>query len=433
MNEMGEWELKNFKFELDYVREQFPCLCKTVNGYPAAFLDGPGGTQVPRSVVDRINDYLYYRNANSHGCFVTSVESDLIVYQAREAMADFLNCDPKEVSFGASSSTNNFMLAFAFLRDMKPGDEIIITELDHEGNRSPWRTLEEFGMVIKNVKLNPETFTLDLDDYKAKLSAKTKLVAVNWASNATGTITDVKTFIKLAHEVGARTVVDAVHYALHKTIDVRDIDTDFLVCSAYKFFGPHMGVLYTKAETGKTINTVRVMADDNAEIPYKFETGTLAMELTAGVTAAVDFIADMGRKHEQYFEDELIGLSGRRRLVVAGIKAIDAYEEPLAQKLRNELSSIEGVKVYSAPEGTPKTSTVSFTIKGAHANDVAKHLAERGIFVWDGDFYAIHIVNHVLKLTEQGGLVRIGLAPYNTPAEIDRTIEAVKDFCNNMK
>ena len=421
--------MENFKFDLDFVREQFPALSKTVNGYPAAFLDGPGGTQVPRSVVEKINDYLYYHNANSHGVFKTSKESDSGYWKAKETLADFLNCNAEEIAFGANSSTNNFMLAMGLLRGMKPGDEVIITDIDHEGNRSPWRTLEDFGIVVKSVKVSPETYMLDLEDYKSKLSSRTKVVAVNWASNATGTITDVKTFVRLAHEVGAVTVVDAVHYALHRSIDVKDIDTDFLICSAYKFFGPHLGVLYAKESVGIKVKTVRVMADDNKEMPWKFETGTPAMELAAGAAAAVEFIAGIGKKHEQYFMDQLEGLSGRRRMVVAGINAIEAYEEPLAYKLRTELAAIDRVKVYSSPEGNPKTSTVSFTVDGANANDVARFLAERGLFVWDGDFYAIHIVNHVLKLTEQGGLVRIGLAPYNTSDEIERTIQAVKDFC----
>lgn len=420
-----------FKFNLDYVREQFPALSKTVNGFPAAFLDGPGGTQVPRSVVEKINEYLYYTNANHGGVFLTSVQSDASYLAARKALADFLGCEAREVAFGASSSTNNFMLAFGLLRSiLKPGDEIIITEIDHEGNRSPWRTLEDFGIVIKNIRLNPETYVLDLDDYKSKLSSKTKVVAVNWASNATGTISDVKTIIKMAHEVGAVTVVDAVHYALHRPIDVRDIDTDFLICSAYKFFGPHLGVLYAKASVGEKIKTVRVMADDNTEIPWKFETGTPAMELAAGAAAAVDFIAGIGEKHEQFFTHELGALSGRRRLVVAGIMALEAYEEPLAEKLRNGLAAINGVKVYSPAKDVPKTSTVSFTVAGANANEVAQYLAEKGLFVWDGDFYAIHIVNEVLKLRDQGGLVRIGLAPYNTEDEIDRTLKAVKEFCS---
>ena len=426
--------MQDFKFNLDYVREQFPALSKTVNGYPAAFLDGPGGTQVPRSVVEKINEYLYYHNANSHGVFITSVQSDASYWAAKEALADFLNCEAREVAFGASSSTNNFLLAFGLLRSiLKPGDEIIITEIDHEGNRSPWRTLEDFGIKIKNIRLDPDTYVLDLEDYKSKLSDRTKVVAVNWASNATGTISDVKTIIRMAHEAGAVTVVDAVHYALHRSIDVKDIDTDFLICSAYKFFGPHLGVLYAKAETGEKIKTVRVIADDNTDMPWKFETGTPAMELAAGAAAAVEFIAGIGKEHEQFFEKELSGLSGRRRLVVAGIKAIEAYEEPLAEKLRSELAAIEGVKVYSPPKDVPKTSTVSFTVKGANSNDAARFLAERGLFVWDGDFYAIHIVNEVLKLTGQGGLVRIGLAPHNTEDEIDRTIKAVKDFCAGLK
>lgn len=425
--------MKDFKFNLDYVREQFPALCKTVNGYPAAFLDGPGGTQVPRSVVEKINEYLYYHNANSHGVFLTSVQSDASYWAAKEALADFLNCTPEEVAFGASSSTNNFLLAFGLLRTiLKPGDEIIITEIDHEGNRSPWRTLEDFGMIIKNVKVDPKTYVLDLDDYKSKLSEKTKVVAVNWASNATGTITDVKTIISMAHGMGALTVVDAVHYALHRSIDVRDIDTDFLICSSYKFFGPHLGVLYAKAEIGEKIRTVRVIADDNTEMPWKFETGTPAMELAAGAAAAVDFIAGIGKEHEQFFEDELGSMEGRRRLVVAGIMAIEAYEEPLAEKLRSGLAAIDGVKVYSPPADVPKTSTVSFTIDGADSNDVAKYMADRGLFVWDGDFYAIHIVNEVLKLADKGGLVRIGLAPYNTEDEVDRTIQAVKAFCSGL-
>jgi cysteine desulfurase family protein, VC1184 subfamily len=423
--------MKNFEFNVDAVREQFPCLSKTVNGHPAAFLDGPGGSQVPRCVVEKINDYLYYHNANAHGAFVTSRESDQLFWDARTAVADFLNCEPREVAFGANSSSNNFKLAFGLLRDMQPGDEVIVTEIDHEGNRSPWRMLEEHGMVVKCVKVDPVTRTLDVEDYKRKLSAKTKIVAVNWASNATGTVTDVKTFVRLAHEAGAYTIVDAVHYAPHKPIDVRDIDTDFLVCSAYKFFGPHIGILYAKASVGEKINPIRVMANDNTEIPDKFETGTLAMELASGAAAAVDFIADIGRLHEQYFEEELKGLSGRRRLVVAGMLAIEAYEEPMAKKLRTELAGIDGVDVYGPPEGTPRTSTVSIHVKGAHSRDVAKYLGQRGIFVWDGDFYAIHIVNNVFRLEEQGGLVRIGLAPYNTIEEIEKTIQAIRDFCRS--
>lgn len=422
--------MKNFKFDIDYVREQFPCLCKTVNGLPAAFLDGPGGSQVPKLVVDRIADYMFYRNANGHGCFKTSLETMDLQQEARETVAAFFNCKPEEVAFGESSSTNNFKLVLALARDMKPGDEAIITDIDHESNRSPLRTLEERGIVVKSVKIDLNTYTLDLEDYKSKLSDKTKVVAINWASNATGTVTDVKTMIKMAHEVGALTIIDAVHYAPHKVMDVKDIDTDFLVCSAYKFFGPHMGVLYAKGEVLEKVRTIRVLADDNMEIPEKFETGTPNYESICGIAGAVDFIADLGLKHERYFPEELAGLTGKRRAIVAGMLAIDAYEEPMATKLRAELRKIEGLTLYGPPEGHNRTSTVTFTIAGKNSHDIAEFMAERGLFVWDGDFYAIEITNHVLKLADQGGLLRVGLAPYNTMEDIDRTIQAVKDFVN---
>ena len=425
--------MKDFTFNIDYVREQFPCLSKTVNGNAAAYLDGPGGTQVPGRVVGKINEYLYYHNANSHGSFKTSKESDSMYWEARETFADFLNCSPEEIAFGANSSSNNFKLALGLLRTMKPGDEVLITDLDHEGNRSPWRTLEDFGIKVKSAKVHPETCTLDFEDFKSKLSCKTKVVAINWAANACGTITDVKELIKEAHKCGALTVVDAVHFAAHRWIDVKDINTDFLICSAYKFCGPHIGILYAKKEVGEKVKTIRVMANDNAEMPFKFETGTPAMELACGAAEAVKCIADIGKMHEDFFIEELKGLSGRRRNIVAGMMAIEAYEEPMAKKLRTSLAQIEGLKIYGPPEGHQRTSTVSFTVKGINANEIAKYLGERGLFVWDGDFYAIEIINNVLGLESQGGLVRIGLAPYNTNDEIRRTIEAVKAFCETER
>jgi len=421
--------MDNFKFNIDYVRNQFPCLCKTVNGLPAAFLDGPGGSQVPRRVVDKISDYMFYHNANAHGCFATSEETMDLQREARETLAAFFNCNAKEVVFGESSTTNNFKLVSALARDMKPGDEVIITDIDHESNRSPLRTFEERGIIVKSVKIDLDTYTLDMEDYKSKLSPKTKVVSINWAANANGTITDVKPMIKMAHEAGALTIIDGVHYAAHKPIDVKDIDTDFLVTSAYKFFGPHMGVMYAKYEVLEKIRTLRVLADDNTMPPEKIENGTPNFEHICGCAAAVDFIADVGEKHEQYFSKELSGLTGKRRSIVAGMLAIDAYEEPMAKKLRTELGKIKGLKLYTSPEGFPKTSTVSFTIEGRNSHDIALFLANRGIFVWDGDFYAIEITNHVLKLEDRGGLLRIGLAPYNTIEDIDRTIEAVQDFC----
>ncbi|MGI6719864.1 MAG: cysteine desulfurase-like protein [Anaerovoracaceae bacterium] len=425
--------MKQFKFDIDYVREQFPCLCKTVNGYPAAFLDGPGGTQVPRRVVDAISEYLFYHNANAHGCFVTSIETMDLVDDARETMAAFFNCSADEVVFGESSTTNNFKVVLAIARDLQEGDEVLITDIDHESNRSPLRSIAERGIVVKSARVDLDTYTLDVDDFLSKLSDKTKVVAINWAANANGSITDVKSLVEQAHKVGAVTIIDGVHYAAHKPIDVQEIGMDFLVTSAYKYFGPHMGVMYAKRDALAKLRTYRVLSEDNTEPPVKIEMGTPNFEHICGCAAAVDFIADIGRRHAEYFPGDLAGLEGKRRDVVAGMLAIDAYEEPLAEKLRIELGKIEGLRLRTSPEGYPKTSTVSFTIDGVNAHDIAVYLAERGLFVWDGDFYAIEITNHVLKLGDQGGLLRIGLAPYNTPEEIDRTIKAVQDFVKEKK
>ena len=420
--------MKNFVFDIDYVREQFPAMSKTVNGNSAAFLDGPGGTQVPKRVVDKVNDYLYYHNANSGGSFVTSEESDAMFADAHEVFADFFGCSADEVAFGENTTTINFKMAMALLRDMKPGDEVIITDIDHEGNRSPWRTLEDFGIVVKSVKINTDTITLDFDDYMKKLSDKTKVVAVNWAANSCGTITDVKKVIDAAHKMGAITVVDAVHYAPHKPIDVKAIGTDILLCSAYKFFGPHIGVMYIKKEVGTKVKALRVMAYDNHDTPHKFETGTPAMEMTQGAVGAVEFIADIGARHLEFFEEDVKTLNGRRKNIVAGMLAIDKYEEALAVQMRTELAKIPGLKIYGPGEGHPRTSTVSFRIEGHNSGDIGRYLGDRGLFVWDGDYYAIETIRNVLKLAETGGLVRIGLAPYNIQSEIDRVIQAVIDF-----
>ena len=425
--------MSGFVFDIDYVRGQFPCLSKTVNGYPAAFLDGPGGSQVPKRVADAVVDYMYNHNANSHGSFATSKESDAMYWHAKEVYADFFNCSPCEVAFGANTSSNCFKLAFGLLRTMEPGDEVIITEIDHEGNRSPWRTLEDFDIVVKCIKVDTETYTLDFEHFRSLLSEKTKVLAINWASNATGTVTDVKKFIAEAHKYGAVTVVDAVHYAPHKIIDVKDIDTDVLLCSPYKFFGPHFGAMYCRKELGEKIKTVRVMADDNIEMPWRLETGTPSMEAACGAAEAVEFIADIGKRHEEFFSQEIKGLSGRRKDIVAGMLAIDRYEEEMALKLRTELAKLPGVTVYTPAEGVDRTSTVSFTIDGVHSNVIGTTLGERGIFVWDGDFYAIEIINNVLGLEKDGGMVRVGFAPYNIMDDVDRVLDTVKEIINQKK
>ncbi|WP_176461906.1 cysteine desulfurase-like protein [Anaeromicrobium sediminis] len=417
-----------FRFDVHKIRKEFPSTNKKVNGNPVAILDGPGGSQVPKMVVEKINDYMFNHNANEHGQFEPSKKTEELIMEGRAVLGQFLGCSKDEIAFGPSSTNNNFMLALAIGRDLEEGDEIIITDMDHTCNRSPWLMLEERGAVVKSVRVDPNTCLLDEEDFKNKLSNKTKVVALNYASNAVGTITDVKKLIKMAHEVGALTVVDAVHYAPHKPIDVKDIDTDFLLCSAYKFFGPHLGVLYAKKEVMEKIRTIRVMADDIEEPPYKFQTGTPCYELICGAAKAVKFISWIGKDYEEYFKSELEGLLGKRRSIVAGMLAIDKYEEELAEYLRCELEKINGVTLYGAPANHPKTSTVSFTHDKINSMEICEELAEEGIYGWNGDFYAIKLVNDVLGLTDRRGLVRIGFAPYNTMDDVKRTVKVLKDI-----
>lgn len=417
------------KFDVEYVRKQFPALNRKINGYPVAYLDGPGGVQVPQRVIDKVVDYLVNHNANIHGAFAASQETDAMILEARKTFADFLGCSWEEVSFGANSTTINFNLAHALARDMEEGDEILITDIDHEANRGPWEILQERGFIVKSAKVDTENCVVDMEDFRSKLTPKTKIAAFNYASNGVGTISDVKQMIKWAHEAGAVTVVDAVHYALHGPLDVKDIDTDFLFCSAYKFFGPHIGVLYAKKERMEALRTIKV-GEQEDWAPLKFETGTLNHEGIAGAAEAVEFIADIGRKYEADFMDKLAGLEGRRRAVVAGMLALEAYEQPICDYFLEELAKIEKVKVYGPPKGHPRTSTVSFRLEGYSPREVAEVLAERGIFVWDGDFFATQLIR-VLGLRELGGLVRVGLAPYNTKEEIERTLEVIRELAKN--
>jgi cysteine desulfurase family protein (TIGR01976 family) len=412
--------------DINEIRNQFPALKRTINGHSVAYLDGPGGTQVPQRVIDKMTEYLIHHNANVHGAFATSIENDEMLQNARITFADFFGCLWDEVSFCHNSTTINFKLSHALARDLKPGDEVIIGDMDHEANRGPWQILEERGMIVKSVKIDKEKYTVDMADYKKNLSNKTKVVAINYASNAVGTISDVKTMIKLAHAAGAVTIVDAVHYALHGAIDVVDIDTDFLFCSAYKFFGPHLGVLYAKKSQMEKLRTLKVQEQENIP-PYKFETGTLNQEGVAGAAEAIEFIADIGLKTGDQFSEITRNLKGRRKNIIAGMHFMEAYEGPLSEAFRQELSKVTNVKVYNPPEDYPKTSTVSFTIEGIHPHTIAKHLADRGIFVWDGDFYATQFTNS-LGLNEKGGFVRVGLAPYNTEEELDRTLAAIRSL-----
>ncbi len=409
-------------YDVDYVRRQFPALSLEVSGNPAVYLDGPGGTQVPQRVIDAMVDYLVRCNANAGGAFYTSRESDRILKESRQAVAEFLGAEPDEISFGQNTTTLMFQLALALGRDQrKEKNEILITELDHEANRGPWEALDEWGYTVQEVRLEPESCTLNMDDFQDKLSERTMVAAFGYASNGVGTVSDVRKMVDLAHRAGALTVVDAVHYALHGPIDVKALDTDFLLCSAYKFFGPHLGIFYGKKEAFEALKTYRLKVQSEA-IPYRMETGTLNHEGIAGAREAVEFIADLGRRFGRPRDDA--AESERRTAIVAGMEAMEEYEQPLARRLMEGLSEIKNVKVYGPCADSPRTSTVSFTVDGMQSERVAELLGEKGFFVWAGHFYAIRLVER-LGLQAQGGLVRIGLSPYNTAGEIERLLSEV--------
>ena len=419
-------------FDVAYVRSQFPALKRTVDGQPAAYLDGPGGTQTPQRVIDAVAGYLRDHNSNIHGAFATSEETDAVVQSAREAGADLLGCQWEEVSYGANMTTLAFLLSDAIANDIKPGDEVVVTQLDHEANRGPWLRLAERGAVVREVPVDLETCTLDWDAFEQLVEpGKTRLIAVGYASNAVGTVNDVARAAALAREAGALSVVDAVHYALHGPIDVRSIGCDFLLCSAYKFFGPHVGLMYARREATHALRPVRLSTQE-PDPPWVWETGTLNHEGMAGTAAAIDFIADIGQRHAKSLEDRLPGLQGRRRAVVTGMLAGEAYEQPLARRLRGQLAGITGVTLYGPPEGSPRTSTVSFTLDGFQAGEVCRSLGARGLFTWDGDFYAARLVE-LLGLQGRGGLVRVGLAPYTTEGELERLVTAIGDLSRSVR
>jgi cysteine desulfurase family protein (TIGR01976 family) len=407
--------------DIDWIRSQFPALDRKVNGNPAIYFDGPGGTQVPARVADRVADYLLRHNANSGGVFCVSRESDDIVQDAREIFADFLGCEPSEVSFCHNSTTICFKLAEAIARDLKPGDEIIVTDIDHECNRSPWTLLAERGISVHSVRVDPETCTLDMDHYRELLSSRTRVVAANYASNGVGTVSDVKEIVRLANEVDAITVIDAVQYAAHGPIDVRDLGVDFLYCSPYKIFGPHLGVLYGRREAIMKVRTLRVAPQYDTP-PFRFETGTLNHEGIAGAAEAIDFLAEIGARYGDTIDDE--GVSARRGHLVSALHVLEAYEAPLAAYFKKELVKIKGVRLYGPPRDHPCTPTIAMRMEGKSPRRFAEILAHSGVFTWSGNFYAVELIR-TLGLAESGGLLRIGLAPYNTRAEIDFTLDLI--------
>jgi len=410
------------KLDLTWVRAQFPALAQTVNGHPAVFLDGPGGTQVPQRVIDAISGYLRRNNANTAGAYATSRNTDAMIAEARRAMADFFNCDPDEVVFGPNMTTLTYAISRSIGRELHPGDEILLTHLDHDANISPWRALEEHGVTIRLAEINEEDCTLDMHDLTAKITERTKLVAVGYASNAVGTINHAEEVIRLAHKAGALAYIDAVHYAPHGPIDVRALDCDFLVCSTYKFFGPHMGVLYGKREHLKRLVPYKVRANTNA-IPNRWEWGTLNHECIAGITACVDYLADLGRRVDP-------SASTRRSALLAAYKAIRQHERELMERLISGLLAIPGLKLYgihNPQRFNQRCPTVAVRIAGWTPLQLATKLGERGFFTWDGNYYALNLTER-LNVEKDGGFLRIGLAHYNTTEEVERFLAALREI-----
>jgi len=418
------------KAAVSSLRGEFPALQQTVGGRPIIFLDGPGGTQVHGSVIEAMSRYLTEANSNAHGTFLYSHRTDETTAAARRALADFLNASrPEEIVFGPNMTSLTFTLSRVIGRTLAPGDEIVVSRLDHDANIAPWLALEERGAVVRHVDFDPTDCTLDMAGMEAAITPRTRLVAVGYASNAVGTINDVRHIAELAHAAGAWIYVDSVHYAPHGPIDVQAIDCDFLVCSTYKFFGPHLGALYGRYELLEALPAYKVRPAPD-EPPEKFETGTKSFEALAGATAAVDYLASVGRRFGEEFAGEFPGFAGRRRDVKAGLAAIRAYEQEQCRRMVDGLQEISGLRIYGITDPArfdQRVPTVSFTLEGLTPEEVARRLDAANIFVWDGNFYALAVTER-LGLEGHGGLVRVGLAHYNTAEEVDTLIGMVADM-----
>jgi len=435
--------------DLTTIRAQFPSLTQTVNGHPAAFLDGPGGTQVPQRVIEAISNYLRRDNANTGGAYPTSRRTDAMIAEARGAMADFLHCAADEVAFGPNMTTLTYAISRAIGRDLKAGDEIVVTRLDHDANVSPWLQMAaDRGVTVRWAEIHNEDCTLDLVDLAAKINSKTKLVAVGYASNAVGTINPVKEIVQLAHRAGALAYIDAVHYAPHGLIDVAALNCDFLACSTYKFFGPHMGVLFGKREHLTRLRPYKVRPNTNA-IPNCWEWGTLNHECIAGITACVDYIADLGRNNNHVGTAALgrpssearpvatamhgvteTEVNERRAAIEAAYQAIHEHERGLLDRIMTGLKKIPNLKIYGITDPArfdQRCTTLAVRIEGHTPLELATQLGDRGFFTWDGNYYALNLTEH-LDVEKSGGFLRIGLVHYNTVDEVDGLLAAMREI-----
>lgn len=399
---------------LDGIRSCFPALARTHNGRAVAYFDGPGGTQVPQRVVDAMTGYLLHHNANTHWNYPSSAETDALLLSARAAMGDFLNAGPDEVAFGNNMTTITFHIARALGRQWREGDEVVVTELDHHANIAPWTALAaERGITVRTARMVPERGILDWSHLETLISGRTRLIAIGAASNAIGTVNDVVRAVRLAHDVGALAFIDAVHYAAHGVIDVREWNCDFLVCSPYKFYGPHAGVLYAKRDVLASLDVPRLDPAPN-EGPERTETGTQNHEGIVGSGEAVEFLASLGA-----------GTTRRERLTGA-MRALHARGDALFARMWGGLSAIDRVRMYGVAPGSPRTPTMAFSVEGMHSDDVARALAERAIFASNGDFYATTVIERLGHAAD--GVVRAGCACYTSEDEVDRLVDAVREI-----
>jgi cysteine desulfurase family protein (TIGR01976 family) len=408
---------------VEEIRRNFPALERVHRGHSVAYFDGPGGTQVPRVVVDAMADYLLQHNANTHWQYPTSEETDALLLRARETFAGFFNATPDEIAFGQNMTTLTFHLARGLGREWGAGDEVVVTELDHHGNVAPWRALaKERGVTIRAVAMNTADGRLDWRDLERQIGPQTRLLAIGAASNALGTITDVQAAAELAHTVGAHVFVDAVHLAPHELIDVQQIGCDFLACSAYKFYGPHIGILYGRRELLEAVDVPRLDPAPNTS-PERLETGTQNHEGIVGAAAAVDFIASLTAA------DSTPGLTSRtqrRQALRQSFQTLRRRGEALLAGLWNALAEVDGLTLYGPRPGTPRTPTLAFTLRGHKTDDIARALARRGLFVSNGDFYASTVIERLGQSAD--GVVRVGCSCYTTADEVDRLIEAVNEL-----
>jgi len=413
------------------IRAQFPALALKDDGQPRVYLDNPAGTQVPRNVLDRTRDYLIHTNANGDGQFRTSRASDALLDEAHRAMADLLNApSEREIIVGQNMTTLTFAFSRSLGRELRPGDEILLTRMDHDANVAPWLMLaEDLGLTVKWLPFDPATYRFDLSALDDLLTDRTRLAAVNYASNALGTINDVRTIGERVHTAGGLIYVDAVQYVPHAPTDVQALGCDFLACSSYKFFGPHQGILWGKESHLDRLTAYKVRPASD-ELPIKFETGTLSHEGLAGILGAVEYLAWIGETMAGDHHASFAHLPDRRRHLHASMCAIAAYERPLTTHLIDGLGGIPGLTIHGITDPThfdARVPTVSFTLDGHHPRDIARRLGAENIYVWDGDYYAYEVVRH-LGLHERGGMVRIGPCHYNTVGEIDRAIETVAEM-----